>query len=128
MYPGATTHPGATTYPGVPMRLNLNAQTAVRGGLSPGFVPAISDGHMFVNNLRRSLRFRNAGASPVTVTVRRRAMDGDTVAGKAILLSAASDVEAGFWPASYNQDDGRVWWDYSDPTGVSVAVIDFEVV
>ena len=110
-------------------RTNVDAQTAVRGGLAPAFIPAITDGHMFVNNGRRCIRLKNTSASPVVVTARRPNVDGDTVVGKTITVPATTgDVETGFWPAGYNQPDGRVWLDYPSTAGVTVAIVDFEVV
>lgn len=111
-------------------RTEITAQAAVRTGLSPTFTNAFVDGHMFVNNGRRALRIKNTDSSSKTVTVQfGTTVDGQTVPGKTITVPAnTGDVVTDFWPYSYNQSDGRVYFDYSATTGVSVAVIEYSEV
>lgn len=107
-------------------RTDLTAQNAPRSGLSTTFDPAIADGHMIINNGRRSLRFKNTDATPKTVTVLHPATaNGNAVTGTAIVVPATTgDVETGFWPSSFNQSDGKIYLDYSAVTGLTVAVVE----
>ena len=108
-------------------RTNIDAQVMARAGVTPSFTSAIAEGHMFVNNGRRALRIKNTDGSSKTVTVLYgTTVDGQTVPGKTVTVAATTgDVTTAFWPAGYNQTDGRVWFDYSAITGVSVAVLEF---
>lgn|SRR5688500_14358238 len=107
-------------------RTDLTAQAATRSGLSTAFDPAIADGHQFVNNGRRSLRFKNTNAAARTVTVLHPSTaSGNAVTGTAIVVPALTgDVETAFWPASFNQVDGKVYLDYSATADLTVAVVE----
>lgn len=109
-------------------RTAVSLQEPTRAGLTPTFTPAIADGHMFSNNGRTILRFKNTG-SATTATIRfGGSVDGTAISGgKTVTLPGTTgDVITSVWPPSdYNQSDGTVWIDYvgSPPTGVSVAVL-----
>lgn len=99
---------------------------------TPTFTAAFVDGHMAVNTGRTFLRVRNTDASSKTVTV----LIPKTVAGIAVanggrqhtIPATTGDVLIGPFPRDYTQpSEGRVWWDYSAVTGVTVAVIDVEL-
>jgi hypothetical protein len=95
--------------------------------LSPTPVAAIADGHMTVNDGRTQLRVKNTDGSSKTVTV----LIPRTLAGVAAVNggrqhtvpATTGDVTLGPFPAEYTQADGRVWWNYSATTGVTVSVI-----
>lgn len=110
-------------------RVALNAQTSnSETTLSPTFTSAIADGHMATNDGLTYLRVKNTNAAARTVTVLIPA----TLAGVAAanggrqhtVPALTGDVTIGPFPASYSQPtDGRVWWDYSATTDVTVAVV-----
>jgi hypothetical protein len=103
-----------------------NSQTT----LSPGFVSAIADGHMTKNDGLTYLRVKNSDGSPKTVTV----LIPKTLAGVAVanggrqhtVPATTGDVEIGPFTDDYTQSDGRVHWNYSATTGVTVAVVRIE--
>jgi hypothetical protein len=103
-----------------------NSQTT----LTPTFVAAIADGHMAVNDGRTKIRVKNTDGSSKTVTV----LIPRTLAGVAAVNggrqhtvpATTGDVEIGPFPPEYTQSDGRVWWNYSATTGVTVAVVKSE--
>lgn len=107
-------------------RTAIDVQAPTRAGLSPTFTAAIADGHMVSNNGRVLLRIKNTGAE-ATVTVRfGGSVDGVPITGgRAITVPATTgDVITAVWPTDdYNQSDGRIWIDYSDPAGVSIAAL-----
>lgn len=107
-------------------RTDLTAQAATRSGLATVFAAAIADGHQFVNNGRRSLRFKNDNAAARTVTVLHpNTGTGNVVTGTAIVVPAnTGDIDTGYWPASFNQVDGKVYLDYSATAGLTVAVVE----
>lgn len=104
----------------------INSQTT----RTPSFTAAFVDGHMANNDGCTFLRVKNTDASPKTVTV----LIPKTLAGVAAanggrqhtVPATTGDVTIGPFPDSYTQDDGRVYWDYSALTGVSVAVLRVE--
>lgn len=113
-------------------RTALNAEvTNSETTRTPTFTAAIVDGHMAHNDGLTYLRVKNTDASPKTVTVLIPA----TVAGVAAanggrqhtVPATTGDVTIGPFPSEYTQpSDGRVWWNYSATTGVSVAVLQVE--
>jgi hypothetical protein len=105
----------------------INSQTT----RTPTFTAAIADGHMAMNDGLTYLRVKNTDGSSKTVTVLIPA----TLAGVAAanggrthtVPATTGDVTIGPFPAEYTQpSDGRVWWDYSATTGVTVAVLQVE--
>lgn len=88
--------------------------------------PAVADGHKFVNNGRRMVRVKNANAADRTVTVQiPGSVEGQPLPDVPYTIPADDgDVLIPPLPAIYNQADGRVYLDYSDPAGVSVQVLE----
>jgi hypothetical protein len=113
-------------------RTNINAEAQnSETTRTPTFVAAIADGHMAVNDGMTYLRVKNSDSSSKTVTV----LIPKTVAGVAAanggrqhtVPANTGDVHIGPFPADYTQpSDGRVWWNYSATTGVTVAVLKVE--
>ncbi|GAA5046549.1 hypothetical protein HNP84_009745 [Thermocatellispora tengchongensis] len=112
-------------------RTDLNAVPVPRAGLdlTAALTPAIADGHMFVHSERRMVRVKNANASARTVTVQIPAtVDGQDVVDRTYVIPATSgDVLIPPFPAVYRQANGKVYIDYSDPAGLSVAVLELPV-
>ncbi|MCE7008730.1 hypothetical protein LWC34_38855 [Kibdelosporangium philippinense] len=105
----------------------INSQTT----RTPTFTAAIADGHMTINDGSTFLRVRNTDASPKTVTVLIPSTLAGVVAangGRQHTIPAnTGDVTIGPFPPDYTQpSDGRIWWDYSAITGVTVAVLKVE--
>ncbi|WP_433235523.1 hypothetical protein ACQPYK_25485 [Streptosporangium sp. CA-135522] len=88
--------------------------------------PAIADGHMFVNNGRRMVRVKNSNAAARTVTVQIPGeVEGQPLTDRPYVVPATTgDVLIPPLPAIYNQVNGKVYLDYSDPAGVSVEVLE----
>ncbi|MFG1709234.1 hypothetical protein ACFLIM_39190 [Nonomuraea sp. M3C6] len=88
--------------------------------------PAAIDGHAFVNNSRRAIRVKNTNAAPRTVTVQIPGeVEGQPLADKPYTIPANDgDVLIPPLPAIYNQADGKVYLDYSDPAGLTVHVLE----
>ncbi|GAB3437471.1 hypothetical protein [Actinophytocola sediminis] len=97
---------------------------------TPTPTPAIADGHMAPNDGLTFLRVDNADPAPKTVTVlipNGPAGVPVTNGGRQHPIPASTDgVLIGPFPAVYTQSDSRVWWDYDDPTGLQVAVLQVE--
>lgn len=107
-------------------RTALTVQKVTRDGLTESFTPAIADGHLFNNTGREVIRIKNSNAASATVTVPIPALvDGQSVTSRTVNVPATNgDVLIGPFPGTYNQDGSVVWVDYSDPTGVSVSVVE----
>lgn len=107
-------------------RTALTAQKVVRDGLTESFTAATADGHLFNNTGRQVLHVKNTNATSVTITLPIPAqVDGQTVAAREVTVPGTDgDVLIGPFTGAYNQDGSVVWVDYSDPTGVSVAVLE----
>ena len=113
-------------------RTALNAETInSQTTRTPTFTAAIADGHMVKNDGLTFLRVKNTDGSSKTVTV----LIPETLAGVAAanggrqhtVPATTGDVTIGPFPDEYTQpSDGRVWFDYSATTGVSVAVLKVE--
>ncbi|MEQ4723774.1 hypothetical protein [Nonomuraea sp. B19D2] len=88
--------------------------------------PAAADGHAFVNNGRRMIRVKNTNAAPRTVTVQIPGeVEGQPLPDVPYTIPAnTGDVLIPALPAIYNQVDGKVYLDYSDPAGVTVQVLE----
>ncbi|ONI73079.1 hypothetical protein ALI144C_44830 [Actinosynnema sp. ALI-1.44] len=113
-------------------RTALNAETQnSETTRTPTFTAATADGHMAANDGLTYLRVKNTDASAKTVTV----LIAKTLAGVAAtnggrqhtVPANTGDVTIGPFPSEYTQpSDGRVWWNYSATTGVTVAVLKVE--
>ncbi|MGI5293151.1 hypothetical protein ACQEVF_58935 [Nonomuraea polychroma] len=112
-------------------RTDLDAVPVPRAGLdlTAALTPAIADGHMFVHSERRMLRVKNTNAAARTVTVQIPAtVDGQDIVDKPYVIPAnTGDVLIPAFRAIYRQANGKVYIDYSDPAGVSVAVLELPV-
>jgi hypothetical protein len=111
-------------------RTNINAETInSQTTRTPTFTAAIADGHMTTWHPDMFLRVKCTDGSSKTVTV---LCPTDPQTGLAFanggrqhtVPATTGDVTIGPFPKEYIQaSDGRVWWDYSATTGVSVAVL-----
>ncbi|WP_219470822.1 hypothetical protein [Nonomuraea rhizosphaerae] len=88
--------------------------------------PAAADGHAFVNNGRRMIRVRNVNAAARTVTVQIPGeIEGQPIPDVPYMVPADDgDVLIPPLPAIYNQANGKVYLDYSDPAGLTVDVLE----
>jgi hypothetical protein len=88
--------------------------------------PAAVDGHAFVNNGRRMVRVKNVNAAERTVTVQIPGeVEGQPLPDVPYTIPANDgDVLIPPLPAIYNQSDGKVYLDYSDPAGLTVHVLE----
>ncbi|MEV0617570.1 hypothetical protein AB0I81_29910 [Nonomuraea sp. NPDC050404] len=91
--------------------------------------PAIADGHAFINNSRRMIRVKNANTAARTVTVQIPGeVEGQPLPDVPYTIPANDgDVLIPALPAIYNQSDGKVYLDYSDPAGLTVQVLELPV-
>lgn len=96
---------------------------------TPTFTAAFVDGHMATWHPDMYLRVKCTDGTPKTVTVLAPA-DAETGLAFAnggrqhTVPATTGDVIIGPFPRAYAQaSDGRVWWDYSAVTGVTVAVL-----
>ncbi|WP_214317046.1 hypothetical protein [Nonomuraea sediminis] len=109
-------------------RTDLNAVPVPRGGLdlTAALTPAIVDGHMFVHSERRMLRVKNTNAAARTVTVQIPAtVDGQDIVDRPYVIPPTTgDVLIPAFRAVYRQANGKVYIDYDNPAGLSVAVLE----
>ncbi|MFI6886759.1 hypothetical protein [Streptosporangium canum] len=112
-------------------RTDLTPVAMSRAGVDLGasLAPAHVDGHAFVHSARRQLRVKNTNAAARTVTVQIQAtVDGQDVVDRPYVIPALTgDVLIPPFPEVYRRSDGKVFIDYSDPAGVSVAVYELPV-
>ncbi|MER6171359.1 hypothetical protein [Streptosporangium sp. NPDC001681] len=112
-------------------RTDLTPVAMSRAGLNLAatLTPAHVDGHAFVHSARRQLRVKNTNAAARTVTVQIPAtVDGQDVEDRPYTIPALTgDVLIPPFPDVYRQANGKVFIDYSDPVGVSVAVYELPV-
>lgn len=108
----------------------LTVATAVRSsnGVDLAGVAAAGGGDTFVNNGQEVLVIRNAGGSPITLTVATPALiDGLAVSDLTASIGAGATRMVGpFPPAWYNDTGlagGSVALTYSGVTSVTVAVV-----
>lgn len=107
-------------------RTDLTAAATSRAGLAWAGVPANIDGHAFADNGRRLVRFKNADASPRTVTlVTGGQADGLEIEDRQVVIPAnTGDVTVGPFTGVYRQPNGKVHLDYDDITGLTVQLIE----
>lgn len=110
-------------------RTEILVTEVVPAGVDPGFQPAdATNGMKFRNNHPTVLLVRNAGTSPVTVTVVTSAVIEDLpVPDRQVTVPAGEERVIGpFLPRYYDQtgaDRGFVYVDISDDTSVTVAAL-----
>ncbi|WP_440100028.1 hypothetical protein [Streptosporangium sp. H16] len=112
-------------------RIDLPPVAMPRAGLNLGaaLTPANTDGHMFVHSARRQLRIKNTNAAARTVTVQIPAtVDGQDIVDRPYVIPALTgDVLIPPFPDVYRRGDGKVFVDYSDVAGLSVALYELPV-
>ncbi|MEV0149687.1 MULTISPECIES: hypothetical protein [unclassified Nonomuraea] len=88
--------------------------------------PAATDGHAIINNGRRMIRVKNTNAASRTVTVQIPGqVEGQPLPDVPYTIPPNNgDVLIPPLPAIYNQANGKVYLDYSDPAGVTVQVLE----
>ncbi|MFC7641446.1 hypothetical protein ACFQX6_10995 [Streptosporangium lutulentum] len=93
-----------------------------------GALPTLAtvDGHMFVNNGRRMVRVKNSNGAARTVTVQIPGeVEGQPIPDRPYTVEATTgDLLIPPLPAIYNQANGKVYLDYSDPASLSVEVLE----
>lgn len=114
-------------------RTALTVQSIIRNGLAPSFGAANVDGHAVPNDGKTWIEVKNAGGSPITVTIQTPGtVDGMAVADRTVVVPATTgDRMIGpFPPNQYNQisgsDVGTVYVDFSAVTSVTVAAFTME--
>lgn len=111
----------------------LALQTIAQAGLTPAFVAAAAGGDSFPNNIdeRTFLVVKNAGGSPVTVTINPQITQAK-VSGLGTLPVQAVQVSVpatngekwiGPFPAGFSDAGGNVSVGYSAVTSVTVAAV-----
>jgi hypothetical protein len=115
----------------------LTVQTPVRVPAPDRLTFAEADvaGDEFLNTGREALLLRNETLQPVNVTIATpQVVDGDLAVAERVVTIPAADV-AGipetcflgpFQRSIYSNSIGKVTFTYSDPTGVTVAVVRIE--
>lgn len=108
--------------PGDPVVLSV--QRIGMTGLSPTYVAASADGHVYAAGGREFMHIKNGGGADVTVTI-----DGPNPCDFGHMHSRAFDVAAGAERmiavadmARHRTSDGLVYFAFSDTTAVTVAV------
>jgi hypothetical protein len=96
----------------------LTVQTVTRAGIVPTYAAAASGGDEFANDGAIWIEVHNDHATEArTVTiVTQITVDGEAVADKAVVITAANDVaKIGPWPSQYyNDGDSMTQLTYSD--------------
>ncbi|MFG2076974.1 hypothetical protein [Nonomuraea maritima] len=110
-------------------RTDLTVTPVPRAGLNLTAAlpnPANVDGNMFTWSDRRQIRIKNTNAAPRTVTIEiPGTVDGQDIQDREYVIPATTgDVLIPPLPAAYRRPDGKVWINYSDPAGVTVAVLE----
>jgi hypothetical protein len=102
-------------------RSALTVQTIVKTGLANALAAANVDGNSFANDGNTFLHVKNAGGSPITVTIQTPGtVDDLAVAERTVSVTNATEKMIGpFPPGIYNQS-GEVYVDYSAVTSVTV--------
>lgn len=108
--------------------LSIDEITLTGLELSDVLVAAGADGHYFVNSGDPILVVKNAGASPVNVTVQTPyTRDGLALADLVVAVAAGETVFIGPFPsATFDQSGaarGQVYVDFASVTNMSVGVI-----
>lgn len=108
-------------------RTDLTIQQLSINGINPSTTPAIADGHKFYNDGKTWFVAANSGGVDRTVTfITPVTVGGLAVADQPVTVPAGQTREIGPFEAVFNQmngaDAGKVYVDYSDPTGLAVAV------
>jgi hypothetical protein len=86
----------------------LTAQLTTRAGITPTFTAAATDGFAIDNRLQDVLLYiKNAGASPVTVTIGpSKTIDGRTLAAHTVTVANGSEKLVGPFPSDlYNKNE-----------------------
>jgi hypothetical protein len=104
----------------------LTVNNADSNGLTPTFVSASAGGDSFVNDGQTLLRIKNAGGSPVTLTVVAQSFSNHkTKVNQTVTVPATTgDMIVGFFdPSRFNDQNGQVQLTYSAVTSVTVVPI-----
>lgn len=110
-------------------REELTLASIAMYGLEQTMTALIADGHKFRNDGQRTRLTVVNGATPFTLTIITAVeVDDLAVADRTVNVGANERIELGPFPRSiYNQDDGRVYIDYSDVTDGVVGVANIQV-
>jgi hypothetical protein len=107
-------------------RIDLAVTAMPRSGvnLAAALTPANADGHMFPHSAKRQIRVKNTANAARTVTlVIPGELEGQPLPDVPYVIPAnTGDVLIPPPGDVYRQLDGKVWVNYDDPAGVSVAV------
>lgn len=88
------------------------------------FAAASSAGDAFVNDGRTSLRVKNGGVAPITVTiVSQRQCDQGFSHNQAISVAAGETRETGAIDSRFSDTNGKVQVTYSGVSSVTVAAV-----
>lgn len=106
-------------------RTTQTVQQIVRTGLASALAtPDLANGNQFANDGMCFLYVKNAGGSPINVTVDTPgSVDGLAISNLVVAVPNAGERMIGpFPPGIYNQSDGNVYVDWSSVTSVTAGV------
>lgn len=107
-------------------RTELTAQRIDRTGLVASYTAAITDGHSVRWGERVFVHIRNNDTVAKTITVPTpQTISGLNVAEHTVDVAAGDETFIGPFldRATFQQDDGTVWIDYSSTTSVDIAAL-----
>lgn len=108
-------------------RISLARQQLSDIGLKAAYSPATKEGHSVENDGKIALHVRNNSEKTVSVTIATAYVRaGLKLSDRVVEVQPKANVFIGpFPPDIYNQDDGRVHINYSDPESVEVSILKF---
>ncbi len=106
-------------------RISLARQQLADSGLTAKYSPATTEGHTVENDGKVLLHIKNVGKAEITVTVLTAYVRaGLKLADRIVTVEAGGEAFVGPFPVDiYNQEDGRIHIEYSDPANTKVAIL-----
>ncbi len=106
-------------------RISLARQQLADSGLTAKYSRATTEGHSVENDGKILLHIKNEGRAKITVTVLTAYVRaGLKLADRIVTVEAGGEAFVGpFPPDIYNQEDGRIHIEYSDPANTKVAIL-----
>ena len=94
-------------------------------GLSPTYAAANADGEAFQNSGREIIHVKKSSAGGATLTIQTpQTIQGLAVAEKTITVPGSGEIFVKpLPPSTFNQNDGKVYLDWSSETDITIAVI-----
>lgn len=107
-------------------RTELTVQRVSPDGLVATYDAAIADGHSFEWGERHFLHVKNGDTSSTDITIQTpQTIGGLDVSDKVVTVAAGDEEFIGpfLGRETYEQSDGQVYFDYSNTTSITVAVL-----